>query len=451
MKTLFRPLPVLSLLLLCLAITASLFARSSRRAPPRPNVILISIDTLRPDHLEPYGYPRPTSPFLQRFRRDAVLFREVIAQASSTLPSHASIFTSMIPQHHSASHNQNRPLADEAVTLAEVLHQNGYRTLAVVGGGQLAPVYGLTQGFETYEAGDGSGALEVFGGIVWHGLRLLEERDDRPFFLFLHTYQVHHPYTPEPWRLARLKSGYSGPLPGHIAVELLLDINQGRREIDSRDLQHIIDTYDAEVSSMDQAFGFLVDALEARDLYRDTLIVFTSDHGEEFGEHGWVGWHSHTLYDELLRVPLIIKLPGLRHAGTEVRAAVRSLDIAPTILALAGLKPPASFEGQDLLPFVEQGHRRGLGAIAWRETTTDETMKFSAIRAGDWKLHGGRLYNLRLDPAEQRDLTAEQPEVLRTLERQLAGAIARRRPLSSGTAHIDEKTRESLRALGYLN
>jgi arylsulfatase A-like enzyme len=449
MKTLVRPLVILALLLLCLATTAVLPWRS-QKAPVRPNVILISIDTLRPDHLEPYGYKRRTSPFLQRFRGDAILFREVIAQAPSTLPSHASIFTSMLPQHHGASQNQNRPLADEAVTLAEVLHRNGYRTLAVVGGGQMAKVYGLTQGFETYE-GDGKGALEVFAGIVLHGLRLLDQPDDRPFFLFLHTYQVHHPYTPEPWRLARLEPGYSGPLPGRIEVEMLLDINQRRRQIDARDLQHIVAAYDAEIGSMDHAFGFLIEALKARDLYRDTLIVFTSDHGEEFGEHGWVGWHSHTLYDELLRVPLIIKLPALRHAGAEVPAAVRSLDIAPTILAVAGVKPPSSFAGQDLLPFVRQGHRRGLGAVAWRETPTDEVMKFSGIRAGDWKLHGGRLYNLRLDPAEQRDLTAEKPEVVRTLERQLAGAIARRPPLRSGKARIDEETRESLKALGYVN
>lgn len=262
---------------------------------------------------------------------------------------------------------------------------------------------------------------------------------------------MHHPYTPVPWRLARFDAGYSGPLPGRIEVELLTDINEGRRKIDSRDLQHIVAAYDAEISSMDHAFGFLIDALKARDLYRNTLIVFTSDYGEELGEHGRVGWHSHALYDELLRVPLLIKMPGLRHAKEEVRAAVRSIDIAPTILAVAGLESPESFEGQSLLPFMEMRQERGLGAISWRETMAFETGTFSSIRAGDWKLHGERLYNLRLDPGEQRDLSAEQPKVRRELERQLDGFIARRAPLRSETARIDAKTRESLHSLGYVN
>ncbi|HEV7518989.1 MAG TPA: sulfatase-like hydrolase/transferase, partial [Thermoanaerobaculia bacterium] len=223
-------LGVLSLVTLA-ALAAWGFAA---RRPRRPNVILVSIDTLRADHLGSYGYRLPTTPCLDRFRADAVLFAEAVAQASSTLPSHASIFTSMIPQHHGASHTWNLPLADAAVTLTEVLQAEGYRTLAVVGGGQLQPVYGLGQGFDVY---DDLGEESPFGAVVRRGLDRLAGGGQEPFFLFLHSYEVHHPYTPAPGRLAALDSGYSGSLPKDISIALLTDINEGRLKIDAADLR----------------------------------------------------------------------------------------------------------------------------------------------------------------------------------------------------------------------
>ena len=418
-------------------------------APKRPNIVLISIDTLRADHLGCYGYSLPTSPALDRFRRDAILFRQVVAAAPSTLPSHASIFTSLLPQHHGASHTQLRPLAKDALTVTEVLKGAGYRTLAAVGGGQIGPVFGLDQGFDAYEVVERP-EDHRFRDPVRRGLELLGARPRQPFFLFLHTYQVHHPYKADPRRLATFDAGYTGPLPTEISIELLTEINEGRRKIEERDLRHIVHAYDAEIASVDSAFGLLILELQKRGLYRDALIVVTSDHGEEFGERGVMGWHSHTLYEELLRVPLLVKLPGQLHAGATVDAMVRSLDIAPTILAAAGLTPDPGFEGEDLMPFLRQARNRSRPAIFWRETMPFETGSFSGIRVGDWKLHAGKLFELRQDARETTDLAAREPVLREALERRLESELARRKPLQSMGVQIDDKTREALRSLGYI-
>ena len=413
---------------------------------PLPNIILISIDTLRPDHLGCYGEELPTSPEIDRFRSDAVLFKTVIAQAPSTLPSHASIFTSLIPQHHQASHTALHPLSSAALTLTEVLRAAGYRTYAVVGGSQLAPVFGLNQGFDTYEV-----QAVAFSGTIARGLEILDQRSSSsPFFLFLHTYEVHHPYSPQREKLAKLEAGYRGPLPASISVELLREINSKRLAIDKADLAHIMHAYDAEIMSMDEAFGEFQAALVSRGLYENSVIVFMSDHGEEFGEHGIVGWHSHTLYDELLRIPLLVKLPQSRYAGATIGSVVESIDIAPTILDLVGLSPPRAFEGHSLLPRIEGGDGRDETAVVWRETRPDESGVKSGIRTPEWKLHDGRLFNLLRDPGEQHDLASQEPELVASLERRLESVIASARPLEPATVVVDEGTRKALRALGYV-
>jgi arylsulfatase A-like enzyme len=206
-------------------------------------------------------------------------------------------------------------------------------------------VFGLDQGFDSYQQ-PGS---ERFNGTVAKAVEWLGTKRTKPFFLFLHTYEPHHPYTPPAEYLALFEDEYTGPLPQDISVDLLREINKNEREIDDRDLEHIIATYDGEIRSMDDGFGYLIEFLREQGLYDDTMIVLTSDHGEEFGEHGKVGWHSHSLFDELLRVPLIVKLPAAAGAGTEVAHQVRGIDVAPTILGVLGLEAPASFSGMSLL------------------------------------------------------------------------------------------------------
>jgi arylsulfatase A-like enzyme len=419
-------------------------------------VILISIDTLRPDHLGCYGYGRPTSPSIDAFRRDSVLFRQAVAQAPSTLPSHASILTSLIPPHHGASIANNLALPLEALTLAEVLRDRGYATGSFNGGIQLDRSWGLDQGFGTYVSVKPRGApaealvdvFDRFGHEVDLAERWVESRGLRPFFLFLHTYEVHHPYTPDEAEMDLFRNGYTGPLPDRITVDLLLRINGGKLEVDARDRQHVVDAYDAEIHSMDEAFGRFVRFLKARGLYDPALIVFTSDHGEEFGEHGRLGWHSHSLFDELLRVPLLVKLPFSRRAGTAVDDQVRGIDVAPTVLAAVGVEAPAEFEGRDVLAAGFPSPKGGTGSYSSRDVV--EPNASVALRTPVWKLYDGRLFDLVADPGETRDVARDHGDVVRQLGEELRALVAARPRPSRRVATPDDDVKERLRALGYV-
>ena len=442
---------VLALFCLVLCLSPGSRGWSSERTvahASRPDVILISIDTLRADHLGCYGYSLPTSPAIDAFRRDAVLFREMIAQAPSTLPSHASLFTSLIPQHHGASSTEGRPLPPEAVTLTEVLRSAGYVTNAVVGGGQLSREFGLDQGFDRYE----QVSPDEFAATVNEGLALVDGRQPaRPLFLFLHTYQAHHPYTPEKERMARLDRGYEGTLPADISVELLRQINHGEVQIDAADLGHIVHAYDAEIQSADDAFADLVRGLKEKGLYDESLIILVSDHGEEFGEHGYVGWHSHTLHDELLEVPFLVKLPAQRRHGVAVSGQVQGLDLAPTILAAVGLPVPSVFEGKSLLPAIRRGTATDETAVIWRETMPGEEGVKSGIRTRHWKMTDSELFDLLADPGEMHDLIAAKPQMAQRLRRQLRQRLASRKPLGTKQTPLDVETAAQLRALGYAH
>jgi arylsulfatase A-like enzyme len=437
--------------LACFAAAGGLCCAAPR---PRVPVVLISIDTLRPDHLGCYGYPRPTSPHLDAFREDAVLFRSAFAHAPSTLLSHASILTSLRPPHHGASIADDLAVPLEVVTLAEALRARGYATASFNGGVQLDGVYGLDQGFDVYESVRPRGAApenlvdaaDRFGHTVARARDFLSRQEGRAFFLFLHTYEVHHPYSPDPADLAPFRGDYEGPLPDAISVELLEEINAGRRPVDERDRQHVVDAYDAEIRSADRAFGALVALLKERGLYDDALVVVTSDHGEELGEHGRLGWHSHTLYDELLRVPLLVKLPGNRRAGTTAGSLARGIDIAPTLLRALDLPVPASFEGRDLLA-------RGAGAgpeQIWSGREAGHGRVASSLRTPRWKLAGRRLFDLERDPGEHVDVAATHLDVTRRLAEQRRAVIAERRIPPRRPAPVDEELRERLRALGYV-
>jgi arylsulfatase A-like enzyme len=426
-----------------------------RRGAPPPSVILVSIDTLRPDHLGCYGYGRPTSPEIDRFRAEAVLFEQAIAHAPSTLPSHASILTSLVPAHHGASVANGLAVPLEALTLAEVLRERGYATASFNGGIQLDRAWGLDQGFDRYvsvKPRDASAESLVdptdrFAHVVDEAARWLSGQEGRPVFLFLHTYEVHHPYSPEAADLALFRGDYRGPLPDQVSVDLLKRINDGAQAVDARDRRHVVAAYDAEIRSMDRAFGRLRARLEERGRYEDALVVFTSDHGEEFGEHGRMGWHTHSLHDELLRVPLLVKLPKARLAGASLGGQARGIDVAPTLLAALGIAAPAAFEGRNLLadrPLMGEGTE----TLAARDVK--EPNRSAAIRTLEWKLYDGRLFDLRRDAGETRDVAAGESAVverLRGRERVLLGA--RPAPPRRPAAQTDE-LRERLRSHGYV-
>lgn len=438
---------VAGFLLVCLPLFAGCGPELPARA--RHNVLLLSVDTLRADHLGAYGYTPPTSPNIDAFAAEGILFERTNAQAPSTLLSHTAILTSQIPQHHGASHIRNLPLAGSALTLAEVLAEAGYETASFNSGGQLDSIFGLDQGFSTYEEGPDAFAFSLGRTREWLAAR--EQRGEkRPFFLFLHTYEVHHPYTPSVADLELFAPDYAGSLPPEISVARLGSINGSRRRLDAEDLGFIIATYDAEIRAVDRGFGELLALLRQRNLLEDTVVVLTSDHGEEFGEHGWVGWHSHTLYEELLLVPLIFRLPGERFAGTRAAQRVRSIDIAPTLLDLLGIPPPASFDGRSLLPLFSPGGRlEDAPAIAFRDGPKGEVWQSFTLRR--LKLNEDRLFDLEADPWERRDLAGVDPESRRRLEAELRRLVERRQRLEAAAAvELGEEERERLRALGYV-
>jgi arylsulfatase A-like enzyme len=436
-------MPTRTGLLAGLAGAAALLAACPAPSRPAQAIVLVSFDTLRPDHLGCYGYSRPTSPNLDAFRRDAVLFSQAIANAPSTLPSHASILTSLIPHHHGASISRGTALGPGHVTLAEVLRDRGFATAAFHDGAQLAPVWGLDQGFDTYASPE---PRRHFPAQVRAALSWIETRRGEPFFLFLHTYEAHRPYNPAPrfreaLGVAHLRAEAEDPSIGR----LVQDVHEGRRSPSPADVERVVGLYDASIRSADDAFGQLVHGLKERGLYDEALVVVTSDHGEELGEHGQVAWHSHTLYDELLRIVLLVKLPGSRHAGRTEGAQVRGIDLAPTILAAAGVPPPAAFEGASLLPLLDGGPPPPQAAVA-----AYDGGHLSALREPGWKLNDRRLFDLAADPGETRNVVASNPGKARELRERKQRLIASRPIPKPAPVAPDETTLEQLRALGYL-
>ena len=420
-----------------------------------PDVVLVSIDTLRADHLGSYGYPKPTSPHLDRLAARGIVFDRAMAHAPSTLPSHVSIFTSTLPTEHRVMVATESPLPDDLPTVAEVFLDAGYRTAAFHSGGQLTDDLSIDRGFDEWVH-----VGEAFAPIVERGCEWLGTSTE-PAFLFLHTYEIHHPYRPRPELLALFDDGYTGPLPPNIEIDDHLRPINGQSEvtleIDDRDLAYIVATYDAELRSVDESIGRLVDCLEEQGRLDRTLFAITSDHGEEFGEHGWVGWHSHTLYDELLHVPLILRLPGDREAGRRVGPAVRSIDIAPTLLDVTGIPAPDGFRGRSLLPLAlgeaPEARPADTVTISMRDHRGLVPGNIS-VRSPTHKLIGARLYDLLQDPRETVDVAAASPGVATALKVHRDAAITLARPirsgLSEGESRLDEQTLEELRALGYL-
>jgi arylsulfatase A-like enzyme len=420
------------------------------------NVVLVSIDTLRADHLGCYGYERATSPRIDAISERAVVFEKAIAPAPSTLPSHASMFTSVLPSRHGALWSTRTPLSEAATTLAELMRDAGYDVVGFHGGGQVAGELGLGQGFDAYVEVPGRFRKCVARAIEW-----LDTRPEKPFFLFLHTYEVHHPYGPPANTAALFDDGYAGNLPDTIKIDLLRRIN-GRTEpplkIDAADLAHIVALYDAEIRSMDAALGRLLDALGERGLLDNALVIITSDHGEEFDEHGWVGWHSHTLYDELLHVPLIVKLPGDAHAGTRVAPLVRLLDVAPTVLDILRRPRHPDFDGTSVMPLVRGEPEHPRAAVSQRDEGCDPPI--SALRTADWKLYEdrlfwrlyrARLFDLRTDPDEQRNVLAGHHALARRLSSELRTIEARRPKLTGEKEELSPQLLRRLRSLGYVD
>jgi arylsulfatase A-like enzyme len=304
-----------------------------------PSIVLISIDTLRADHLSCFGYERPT-PHIDALCRDGVRFDEAHSTSSWTLPAHMSLFTGRFVSQHRVEH-EGEKVDDGIGMLAEALHAAGYRTGGFMANPYIGSEYGFSRGFEVYayfpykhHAPPGLLGVQRGDHVVKRAVRWLRKKEDgRPFFLFVHLMDPHHPYgAPAPYA-GRYSSGYRGSIDGS-NVSILENL---RHRLPPDDLQHLIDLYDEEIAWTDALIGRLSDALdERRERGERIVVVLTSDHGEEFNEHGSLG-HGVTLYREQTHIPLIVSDPSGDFVGKSVATPVRLVDVAPTIADLAGL------------------------------------------------------------------------------------------------------------------
>ena len=438
-------------------------------------VILISLDTLRADHLGCYGYPRDTSPNMDRLAGDSVLFEDTTAPSAWTLPSHMSLMTSLDTAGHGMS-GVGRRLATGIPTLAELLKNHGFYNTAFTGGGFVDGTMGFNRGFESYHEIEDPISEEAAASLGVMANRWIEENLDRNFFLFLHTYQIHDPYDSEE-RFRRLFAAEESSDDSIYLGRLGFSRQRRFEPVPEPTRRNWVDLYDSEIRAADEGLiGPLVAKLKALGIYDRTMIVLTSDHGDEFFEHG--GWlHSHSLYEEIIRVPLIVKFFGSRDSGKRIADPVRLIDAAPTILEELGI--PERFPGADgksllALAAGRKGARReeriGIAEVT-AEIGMEHLAKKKAVRIGSFKLilnepfsaekltnfspsppprAALELFDLASDPGEKRNLAGERPDLVRRLLEKLeASPGASAGPEAPGNGK-DEDLIRRLKSLGYL-
>jgi len=436
---------------------------SQRAQDPRPNILLISVDTIRADHLSAYGYSRETSPFLSDLARGGVQVQTAYAPSATTGPTRASVFTAQPPKAHGVRKN-GQALPEKEVTLAARLAEIGFETGAVVSSYVLSDRFGYSQGFNFFDD-DFSESKAPVGSTVWEGevieerfygraddttdraLRWLENRPDpaAPFFLFVHYFDPHDPYIPP--------ETFTPPFA------------PGRKE--SLKLNRSIYLYDWLIAYTDQQIGRLVRGLDLAGLAEDTLVIVTGDHGEGLMSHGHM-FHGIHVYEEAVRVPLILRWPGHLSPNLKVERPFPLVDLAPAILELIGDSPegPLASAGsasrllgeadaieEDTPIFL---YRRHYADAEEEEGENNPRGEKFGVRLGRWKLIVGpeegtlELYNLTDDPTEQDNLVGEEPERVAKLSA-LVNAWRREHERDSlDPPALPQQDRERLKALGYV-
>ncbi len=418
------------------ALAAALAAGCGLGAP-RPNVLLVTLDTTRADRIGAYGRARAGTPALDALAAEGIRFERAYTAIPLTLPSHATILTGLYPPAHGVRDNGLFVLSPEVTTLAEILAARGWATGAAIGGFPLLARFGLAQGFARYDDRlrrkdedylgrqprppslyfEERPASEVNAAILpW-----LEEHRGGPFFAWIHYYDAHRPWDP----------------PDSYAA-LFAD-----------------DPYQGEIAFADAMLGLVLERLRAWGVYERTLVVVVGDHGEGLGEHD-EDTHSMLLYDSTLRVPLILKPPGgVRPQVVSDRVA--TADVLPTILDFLGLEPPAATDGESLRGYASGGvapSNRALYAETLSPRLSQGWGELRALLHEEWKyVHGPRpeLFDLEADPRELRSLAAERADVARRMRPELESLLGAMASAAAEPVPADAQTREQLRALGYLS
>ncbi|WP_287588101.1 sulfatase [Candidatus Borrarchaeum sp.] len=438
-----------------------------------PNILLLSIDSLRPDHLGCYGYHRNTSPNIDKLAKNSAIFTNAICQAPWTKPSIGSLFTAVNPGVHGAdkggkfgqdiarisSRTDAIGLRDMIPTLTEKLKEGDYITAGFTGGGYTHSIFGLDRGFDIYKAN-----LSLMDLINFEVFSFLNRDFKKPIFLFIHTFDVHFPYhNKKPYN--RLFGKFDSRI--NMSKQLSLDINYGRFTPSDEDIQHMITLYDGSIFYIDQRIGFLLEMLQTLGFMQNVMIILTADHGEGFMEHDLVG-HSEIIYNEVLRIPLIIYHSNMTSKRV-VSNLVRSIDLMPTLLEFANIPCDNFIQGKGLLPLLEK-------EASYDEAAFSETERLGGIQAIQtqegykfvyWKkTEKKELYDLNNDPLERKNIIQLMPEKAEELEHKLFEIIRESEDLSkrieamkkdktSERKEISEEDIEAvtarLRALGYID
>jgi len=468
-------------------------AAAKARSEPPQGVILIWADTLRRDHLGVYGYGRPTSPVLDRMAAEGVLFRDCVSQATWTKVATPSLMTSLYPSTHGVKDFGDR-LPNAARTMAEVYREAGFATLSMSSILFTGQFTNLHRGFEVVHEDRSLSDRESSKTAREYMDRLLpwlESHRDVPFFVFLHVSDPHDPYRPYPpydtlWADPSRREGHekeakdarkfiNDPLLKLFGMPTWAELEAAK--LDPRSyVGQDRDWYDGSIRGMDAEIGRLRQRLRGLGLDRRTLVVFIGDHGEEFLEHGRT-FHGQSTYGELTGVPLILWGPAAVPVPAVVTETVETIDVMPTLLEISRLKVPPQVQGRSLLPLLASAGGTGPGraprpAISEKAATVEasggppprDTESFAIVSAG-WKLihntqrHPGdpeyELYRHDHDPLDQTELSAEHPEVIARLTRELRAwqakaAGARLPPDSASTQAISKEDLERLRSLGYI-
>lgn len=446
-----------------LAATLFLSACAPKPKSPGQSFLLVSLDTVRADHLGAYGYPEATSPHFDRLARRSLFFAECTAQATATLPSHRSLFRSRVASRSRA----------ETPMLAETMQAAGFVTAAFTGGGNIAGSLGFSAGFDLWEEYPDGLAQALPAFAPWFA-----EAMKTRFFSLVHTYDAHMPYDPPRPLAEYFDRGYAGTVTGPKtraiarAIRGLDKSPEGVPALNDADRRHLVALYDGALRRADDLFGDLVRLVEASQASSRTTIVVFSDHGEEFWDHGSL-LHSHTVHRELTHVPLLVAGAGVPSLRSET---VRLLDVAPTILALAGLEPDPSHEGETLIvgswpsgggetatadapssPAPQLPHRPAITEMAEEKALFESPWKLIVSGGGTVR----KLYHVESDPGEWRNILvegasrkagrADPDSIAEALAERLAAAVVKGAVEELSRENMSTEQRERLKALGYVN
>ena len=489
-------------------VLGAVFAWRCSAGPKGKNLVIIALDTLRPDHLGCYGYSRATSPNIDAWAQDAVVFENAQSCAPWTAPSLLSLMTSLYPDVHGVtSFPDPGRMNDRVTTLAEVLKSHGYSTAAFTDGGYAKPQFGLKQGFDIYPLNRGDLLDEHASnldhpdrirGNVERTLEWLDEVEGEPFFLFFHTYQVHGPYAAPEECVKLFRPSWDEGVE-HAQLEAAVTRWNELRELDQagamlinehnehcgfaqrfqlendglgarfqelaitgtdpRKLEFMRDHYDAEIRYTDHELQRVLDWLDRPGVRENTVVVFVSDHGEAFGEHGSIG-HGNALHDEALRVLLMLRAPLV--APRRVKDVVRSIDVMPTVLELLDVpRDGLPMQGRSVADLLHGRLLASEPSFSHALSKHGREGRLRAVRDGRWRyvwdteIGGGLLFDLEIDPAELADISSANADIVERMQgllRAQSEIDASFRARASGPVAeyvIDDDTRRELEQLGY--